>query len=95
MDNPLDYSDRFIEDGSFLRLANAQLSYRLPIKPNNWVKGITLSLTGNNLFCITSYSGYDPEVDTYRVTDGIPAIGVGWTNYPKARSFTLGASINF
>lgn len=95
MDNSLDYSDRFIEDGSFLRLASAQLSYQVPIKPNNWLKGLTLTLTGNNLFCITGYSGYDPEVDTYRATDGIPAIGVGWTNYPKARSFTFGASLNF
>lgn len=95
MDNPLDYSDRYIEDGSFLRLASAALSYEVPIKPNNWIKRVTLSLTGNNLFCITGYSGYDPEVDTYRVTDGIPAIGVGWTNYPKARSFTFGASFNF
>lgn len=93
--NSLDYSDRYIENGSYLRLASATLSYIVPLKPNNYIKGLTLSLTGNNLFCITSYSGYDPEVDSYRATDGIPALGVGWTNYPMARSFTLGASVNF
>jgi iron complex outermembrane receptor protein len=95
VENSLDYSDRYIENGSYLRLTSATLSYMVPLKPNNYIKGLTLSLTGNNLFCITSYSGYDPEVDSYRATDGIPALGVGWTNYPMARSFTLGASINF
>lgn len=91
----LDYSDRYIEDGSYLRLTSATLRYTVPIKPNNWVKGVQLSLTGNNLFCITGYNGYDPEVDSRRVTDGIPAVGIGWTNYPMARSWSLGATINF
>lgn len=78
-----------------LRLTSATLRYTVPIKPNNWVKGVQLSLTGNNLFCITGYNGYDPEVDSRRVTDGIPAVGIGWTNYPMARSWSLGATINF
>ena len=52
-------------------------------------------LTGNNLFCITSYSGYDPEVDALRTTNGIPTMGIGWTQYPKARSFSLGMNIQF
>ena len=93
--NSLDFSDRYIEDGSYLRLSSAVLKYTVPLKSNKWINGLTLSVMGNNLFCITGYSGYDPEVDSRRVTDGIPASGIGWTNYPMARSFTLGASINF
>ena len=93
--NSLDFSDRYIEDGSYLRLSSAVLKYTVPLKSNKWINGLTLSAMGNNLFCITGYSGYDPEVDSRRVTDGIPASGIGWTNYPMARSFTLGASINF
>ncbi len=95
VNNSLDFSDRYIESGSYMRLSSAVLKYNVPLKQNKWIKGLTLSITGNNLFCITNYSGYDPEVDSRRVTDGIPAMGIGWTNYPMARSFTFGASINF
>lgn len=93
--NSLDFSDRYIESGSYLRLTSAVLRYNVPLKPNKWIRSLQLSLTGNNIFCITGYDGYDPEVDSYRTTDGIPALGIGWTNYPMARSFSLGASVNF
>lgn len=93
--NAAEYSSRYIEDGSYLRLASATLGYTVPLKHNSYVSSLHVYVTGNNLFCITGYSGSDPEVDALRVTNGIPSIGIGWTQYPKARSFSLGVNIEF
>lgn len=95
LDNTLDYSSRYIEDGSYIRLSSASLKYTFPLRNTKWIKGLSMSLTGNNLFVITKYNGYDPEVDSRRTTNGIPSLGIGWTNYPMARSFSLGASVQF
>lgn len=95
LDNVLDYSSRYIEDGSYLRLSSATLGYTLPLKKNNWVSNVRLTLTGNNLFVITGYSGYDPEVNAGRTTNGVPSLGIGWTTYPMARSFSFGVAIDF
>lgn len=89
------YSDRFIEDGSYVRLSSATLGYTVPLKPNDYISGLRVYLTGNNLFCITKYSGYDPEVNASRSTGGIPSLGIGWTQYPMARSISFGMNIQF
>lgn len=80
-------SDRFIEDGSYLRLKNLQIGYTFPQK---WTSRIGMSrlriyLSGSNLFTITRYTGYDPEVGG----------GVDYGNYPQSRTFMLGLNINF
>ena len=93
--NALDFSDRFIEDGSFLRLSNITLGYDVPFSANKWVRDVRVYVSANNVFCITNYSGYDPEVNAERITNGIPALGVGWTQYPMARSVSMGVNINF
>ncbi|MGL4331320.1 MAG: TonB-dependent receptor [Bacteroidales bacterium] len=95
LDNVLDYSSRFIEDGSYLRLGSATLGYNVPLKNKKWISNLRLTLTGNNLFVITSYSGYDPEVNANRVSNGVPSLGIGWTTYPMARSYSFGAAIDF
>lgn len=94
-DNVLDYSSRYIEDGSYLRLSSATLGYTVPLKSKKWISNLRFSLTGNNLFVITSYSGYDPEVNSSRTSNGVPALGIGWTNYPMARSYSFGVSVDF
>ena len=85
-------SDRFVEDASFLRLNYMQFRYDLPskiLKP--WgVKSMSFNLTLNNVFCITKYSGADPEVAQAGYA---PATDNSRT--PRAKSFTLGASIQF
>src|SRR5690606_12118334 len=59
--NSNEVSTRYLESGSYLRLNNATLSYNL--RPNvNWMNNIRLSVTGQNLFVITDYSGFDPEI---------------------------------
>jgi TonB-linked SusC/RagA family outer membrane protein len=82
-------SDFFVEDGSYIRLKVLQIGYSFPKK---WmdtihVKGLRLFLQGDNLFTITKYSGYDPEVGTRNGFDG--------GTYPQARAFTIGANITF
>jgi len=93
--NVLDYSSRYIEDGSYLRLSSATLGYNVPLKDKKWISNLRFSFTGNNLLLLTNYSGYDPEVNSSRTSNGVPSLGIGWTNYPMARSFSFGISADF
>lgn len=85
-----DFSDRFIENGSFIRLQNVTLGYTFDTQ---WVRNLRLYLSADNLFVITGYSGYDPEVNTFAAQGGVATLGMDYTNYPRARTITLGVSI--
>lgn len=93
--NVLNFSNRFIEDGSYLRLSNASIGYNFKLASQKYISKLRVYLNANNLFCITKYSGYDPEVNTTRVSNGVPALGIGWTTYPKARTITMGVNVEF
>lgn len=87
--NPIntENSSRYVESGAYLRLKNVQIGYTLPSK---WTEKISMSrcriyVSGSNLFTLTDYSGYDPEVGG----------GVDYGNYPQSRTFMLGVNINF
>lgn len=87
--NPInkENSSRYVEDGSYMRLKNVQIGYTLP---SRWTERIKMSrcriyLSGSNVFTLTDYSGYDPEVGG----------GVDYGNYPQSRTFMLGVNINF
>ncbi|PTR01459.1 iron complex outermembrane receptor protein [Mucilaginibacter yixingensis] len=83
-------SDRFLENGSYLRLDNATLGYT--IKPHDLsIKAIRFYLSGNNLFLITSYRGIDPEINIGGQTPGIDSNNF----YPKTRTFLCGVSATF
>jgi TonB-linked SusC/RagA family outer membrane protein len=87
----LPLSDRFLEDGSYLRCKNITLGYTLPA-----VKGIAnarVYLSGNNLFTLTRYTGFDPEVNTFGNSNTL--IGVDNLVYPLAKSFLAGVQISF
>ncbi len=86
-------SDRFIEDGSYLRLKTLQLGYTLPseILRNTALQSCRLYLSGQNLLTFTSYSGYDPEV----YGDAVYNRGIDWGRYPLFKSFILGVDIRF
>ncbi len=91
-------STRYLEDGSFLRLNNATLAYNLSSDKIGWddtFQNIRLSLTGQNLFTITDYSGFDPEVNTGSTSGGIQTFGVDYFTYPKARTFLIGLNLTF
>ena len=84
------YSDRCLEDASYVKLDNVTLSYDAPFK-NKYIKGLRVYLTGQNLLCITGYTGVDPEVRLSGLTPGIE----GTSYYPRTRMFTLGANVKF
>ena len=89
------FTDWAVEDGSFLRLNTLTLGYTIPSSLLQKVKITSLRfyVTGYNLFCLTSYSGYDPEVSTIRNTNLTP--GVDYSAYPKSRQFVVGVNLNF
>ena len=83
-------SDRFLEDGSYLRLDNATLGYT--IKPGTpFIKNVRLYVSGNNIFVITKYRGVDPEINIGGLTPGIDNNNF----YPKTRTFIFGVSATF
>ena len=93
--NAPDVSTRFLEKGDFLRLQNATIGYRLDFNEKDFFKSMRLSITGQNLFVITPYSGLDPEVDTPSGLNNIPSFGIDYTSFPRPRTFTLGLNATF
>jgi TonB-linked SusC/RagA family outer membrane protein len=83
-------SDRFLENGSYVRLDNATLGYSLKTKIAA-ISKLRFYVSGNNLFTITDYRGIDPEISIGGVTPGIDAKNF----YPKTRSIIIGANIVF
>ena len=89
------FSDWAVEDGSFLRLTSATIGYTLPssLTMKAKISRLRVYVTGTNLFCLTNYSGYDPEVDTKRETPLTP--GVDYSAYPKSIGFVVGLNLTF
>ena len=89
------FSDWAVEDASFLRLQSATIGYTLPEELTKKVhlRRARVYVTGTNLFCLTKYSGYDPEVDTRRATPLTP--GVDYSAYPKSIGFVAGVNLTF
>jgi TonB-linked SusC/RagA family outer membrane protein len=98
INNAAPVSTRFLKDGSFLRLNNLALGYNFNTKKlglNKWVNMIRLSVTGQNLFVATKYTGFDPEVNTDRTINGISSYGIDYLSYPKAKSVVFGLNVTF
>lgn len=88
------FSSYFVENGSFFRLQSVTLGYTLPEVKKIGLEKIRFYLTGENLFCITGYSGIDPEVSLPdNVLEG-PGID-RFNSYPRPRTFSLGVNISF
>lgn len=88
------FSSRIIEDGSFLRLKTVTFGYSLP---NKWllrygIDQLRVYVAAQNLFTITGYDGYDPEVS---IRDGALTPGLDFSAYPRARSFSFGINLGF
>lgn len=91
-------STRFLENGSFFRLNNATLGYNLSpsrVGMSNSFQNIRLSVTGQNLFVITEYTGFDPEVNTGSTSGGIQTFGIDRFTYPRARTFMVNLNLTF
>ncbi len=88
-------SDRFVEDGSFIRLQNVSIGYILPSSmTDRWNIGrLRVYASGQNLLTITGYSGFDPEIGSFNQNPLINGVDNG--RFPVASSLTFGANINF
>lgn len=84
------YSDRFIEDGTYIRLDNATIGYNIK-NTGQYIKSFRFYVSANNLFVITKYKGIDPEINQGGVSPG-----VDYNNfYPKTRTFLVGVNVSF
>lgn len=86
-------SSRWVENAAFLKLDNITLGYNFSLP--KVIKNGRIYVTAQNLFTITSYTGYDPEVSNVSSDKDVKAIGIDYCSYPQARTFTLGLNINF
>lgn len=89
------FTDWAVEDGSFLRLSDITLGYTVPksLTKKVWIDNLRFYFTASNLFCITGYSGPDPEVDCKR--NYLVTPGVGYFSYPRCRQYIFGVNISF
>ncbi len=88
-------SDRMVENGSFVRLSNLSIGYDIPLNEpfKKYLHGLTVSIMADNLFVITKYSGFDPDVNSFGGDWSRRGIDLG--AYPRARTFSLGFVAKF
>lgn len=91
----IDYNsitDRFVEDGSYIRLANVSLTYDVPFKKKSIIKGLSITLNANNPIFWTRYSGFDPDVNSFA---SVNRMGADMGSYPGARGYNLRLNFTF
>jgi len=88
-------SSLYLEKSDFIRLNNVRLGYTFDTSQLKFLRSINLYVSAQNLLTITSYSGYDPLVDTNKQVSGNQSLGIDYTTYPSARTFILGATVKF
>jgi len=90
---PAKFSSRWVEDRTFVRLQNLTVGYTFNLPSRMTAKATRVYVAGDNLLLASGYKGYDPEV--YSSNGGIATRGVDYLTYPRARTFTLGARLEF
>jgi iron complex outermembrane receptor protein len=85
-------SDRYLENGNYWKLRNATISYNVG-KVGKYIDNLNAYISGSNLFVITKFSGFDPEVNIDKSNNGYPSRSIEYIPYPTPRTITLG--INF
>lgn len=96
--NSAPVSTRYLKDGAFFRLNNAVLGYAFnttKLGISKYVSSLRLSVTGQNLFVITKYTGYDPEVNNDKAINGVSSYGIDYLSYPKPRTILFGVNVGF
>ena len=89
--NKANFSDYYLENGSYLKLDNLTVGYTFRFKENKYIDNLRLYLTGQNLFTITAYSGQDPEIDTTSVWSS----GIDYPSfYPRVATILLGLNLS-
>ena len=89
-------TDYAVEDASYLRLSSLTVGYSLPedVLKKAYIKKIRLFFTASNLFTVTNYSGFDPEVDVFSKKNPL-LHGVDFSAYPKSVAFNFGLNLTF
>jgi len=85
-------STRFLEDGTYFKLRNASLTYNIG-NVGNYIKNLNVYVSGTNLFVLTGFSGFDPEVNIDKNNNGYPSTSIEYIPYPTPRSVQVG--VNF
>ena len=87
------FSDRWIEDGSYLRLKNVRMSYRIPVPESwtSWLQSMSVWGEAQNVFTLTRYTGNDPE---FSIGNSVMYQGIDCGNLAQSRAFVLGLKIN-
>jgi iron complex outermembrane receptor protein len=85
-------SNRFLEDGSYFKLRNASLTYSFG-NIGNYIKNLNVYVAGSNLFVLTGFSGFDPEVNIDKSNGGYPSSSIEYIPYPTPKSVVVG--VNF
>lgn len=86
-------SSRIMEDGSYLRFSDFIIGYDLQLPMIKWIESVGLTFAAKNLFVITNYSGFDPNVNSYSYN--LSSIGIDNAAYPSARSYSIGVKVKF
>lgn len=94
--NTYNYSDRLVEDGSYLRLRNIQLAYSLPLQKwrVNWMRTAQIYASGQNLLTFTKYSWWDPETNSQGGANSLGQ-GIDHYSYPTSKAVTFGVRVGF
>lgn len=85
-------SDRYLENGSYFKLATLTLGYTFRNCFNGWLKDLRLYVSGNNIFTITGYKGRDPEINLGGLDPGLDSRK---DHFPRARQILVGVNVNF
>ena len=80
-----------MQDASYFRLKNVQLSYNVPVDKVSFLSALRLYVTGQNLFTITDYIGFDPEANSF----GRSNVRVDYSSYPASRTYLVGLTASF
>lgn len=91
--NSASASTRYLEKGDYMKMSNITLNYNVG-NIGKAIKNLNISLTGQNLFVLTGYNGFDPEVNTDGSNAGIPSLGIEYLPYPPARAILLGVKFS-
>lgn len=86
-------STQYLEKSDFLRLNTARLGYTIKLPNVKWFDSLNLYVTGQNLFTITDYKGFDPLINNPKPSGGNQSIGIDYTSYPTARTYLFGATL--
>lgn len=86
-------NSRWVDDGSYLRVKNLTIGYTVPLKSADFISGLRVYFSAQNLLTITGYHGMNPEISSYGY-DGLRQ-GVDYTAYPVARVYSFGLNLNF